>query len=311
LTKDGVLAMVGLGGPTGTPVLDFNGLHAQNHFCRLTLSLHPIDVGGVREMRVAVDVLGTVREPYIQVYQEQFLCMLLRPGAIEGGVRRSKMTRTTYDAGEIGLCPRHVETWMRTEDVHVLKLGISDSALTAACDGGRGEVELRCEPKLADPRVRALVGAANAERVAGFPSGRLYLDSVEQALALALVDAYAVRQLPVRMYRGGLGPGRLRRVVELVHSKMDSELSLEEMAKSAGLSTAHFARMFHKSTGETPHQFVLRHRIERAKEMLRSADARVIDVTLACGFKTQARFTRVFRSTCGITPAEFKREVMC
>jgi AraC family transcriptional regulator len=82
------------------------------------------------------------------------------------------------------------------------------------------------------------------------------------------------------------------------------------MAKSAGLSTAHFAQMFHKSTGETPHQFVLRHRIERAKEMLGSTEARVLDVTLACGFKTQQHFTRVFRRMCGITPAEFQREAL-
>lgn len=261
-------------------------------------------------MKVAVDVLGSVREPYMQVHHEQLLCMLLRPGSIEAGSRRSGMAKVTYDAGEIGLCPRHVETWMRTEDLHVLKLDISDHALTAACDGFRGEVELRSEPKLVDSRVKALVAAANAERVAGFPSGRLYLDSVEQALALALVDGHAVSRLPVRMYRGGLAPGRLRRVVELVHARLKSELTLDEMAKSAGLSTAHFAQMFHKSTGETPHQFVLRHRIERAKEMLGSTEARVLDVTLACGFKTQQHFTRVFRRMCGITPAEFQREAL-
>jgi AraC family transcriptional regulator len=97
--------------------------------------------------------------------------------------------------------------------------------------------------------------------------------------------------------------------VELVHARLATELTLDEMAKSAALSTAHFAQMFHKSTGETPHQFVLRHRIERAKNMLRSAEASVLDVTLACGFKTQQHFTRVFRRMCGITPAEFQREV--
>jgi AraC-like DNA-binding protein len=61
-----------------------------------------------------------------------------------------------------------------------------------------------------------------------------------------------------------------------------------------GLSTAHFARMFRKSTGETPHQFVLRQRLERAKAMLRAPDARVLDVAVACGFKTQQHFAQVF-----------------
>lgn len=59
------------------------------------------------------------------------------------------------------------------------------------------------------------------------------------------------------------------------------------MAQTVELSPAHFSRMFRKSTGETPHQFVLRNRIERAKEMLRAPEARVLDVAVACGFKTR------------------------
>jgi len=59
--------------------------------------------------------------------------------------------------------------------------------------------------------------------------------------------------------------------------------------------------------GETPHQFVLRVRVERAKEMLRSAGLRVLDVAAACGFKTQQHFARVFRGLCGTSPTEYRR----
>jgi len=83
-------------------------------------------------------------------------------------------------------------------------------------------------------------------------------------------------------------------------------LSLDEMAQSVGLSTAHFARGFHKSTGETPHQFVLRQRVERAKAMLRAPDARVLAVAVACGFKTQQHFAQVFRDVCGTSPTEYR-----
>src|SRR5205823_14829360 len=61
-----------------------------------------------------------------------------------------------------------------------------------------------------------------------------------------------------------------------------------------------------KSTGESPHQFVLRHRIERAKQMLRAAEARILDVAIACGFKTQQHFARVFRRVCGTSPTEYR-----
>jgi len=98
--------------------------------------------------------------------------------------------------------------------------------------------------------------------------------------------------------------------MELVHAKMEDELTLGEMAQSAELSPAHFSRMFRKSTGETPHEFVLRQRVERAKEMLRQAEMRVLDVGVACGFKTQQHFARVFRRICGASPTEYRYEVL-
>src|SRR5262249_45163956 len=146
--------------------------------------------------------------------------------------------------------------------------------------------------KFANPRLSALAAAAHVEMAAGFPSGRLFLDSVEQAMEGALVKDHAARHRLVQMYKGGLGVTRLRKIKELVHSKMEDDLSLDEMAEAVGLSTAHFARMFRKSTGATPHQFVLRLRIERAKAMLRAPDTRVLDVAVACGFKTQQHFAQ-------------------
>jgi AraC family transcriptional regulator len=66
--------------------------------------------------------------------------------------------------------------------------------------------------------------------------------------------------------------------------------------------------MFRKSTGETPHQFVLRQRLEYAKAMLRAPDARVLDVAVACGFKTQQHFAQVFRNVCGISPTGYRQD---
>ena len=259
-------------------------------------------------MRVSVEALEPGREPHMRVYREQMLAMLLEPGSIEMGWRRSELTRFDYGPGEIILARRHVETWVRTEGLHYLSLGISDAVLRTVCDGTASEVELRNAPKLEDKRVVALVAAVNAERIAGFPSGRLFLDSVEQALAVALVNNHAVRHYDVRVYHGGLGPARLRRITELVHAQIEDEISLDKMAETVGLSTAHFSQMFRKSTGESPHQFVLRHRVERAKDLLRASDARVLDVAVACGFKTQQHFARIFRQICGTSPTEYREE---
>jgi AraC family transcriptional regulator len=91
---------------------------------------------------------------------------------------------------------------------------------------------------------------------------------------------------------------------------MEDDLGLDEMAQAVGLSTAHFARMFRKSTGETPHQFVLRERLERAKAMLRAPDTRVLDVAVACGFKTQQHFAQAFRDLWGTTPTEYRQDLI-
>jgi AraC family transcriptional regulator len=240
------------------------------------------------------------------VRHDQAFAMMLRPGSIEWGSKRVGLERFDYAAGDLALCDRHVGEWVGLMDVQHLQLGISDAALMACSDGAYGEVELRASRKFANSRLSALVAAVHAEMVAGFPSGRLFLDSVEQAMAVALVKDRAVRHRPVQIQRGGLGPARLRRIKELVHVKMEEDLSLDEMAQSVGLSTAHFARMFRKSTGETPHQFVLRQRIERAKGMLRVPDARVLDVAVACGFKTQQHFAQAFRDVWGVSPTEYR-----
>jgi len=261
-------------------------------------------------MKVELFAPDPETEPRHWVRHDQAFAMMLRPGSIEWGSKRSSMETFDYTAGELALCDRHVGEWVGLMNVSHLQLGISDPALMASSDGAYGEVELRPSRKFVNPRLSALVAAVHAEMVAGFPSGRLFLDSVEQAMAITLVKDHAVRHRPVQIYQGGLGAARLRRIKELVHAKMEDDLSLDEMAQSVGLSTAHFARMFRKSTGQTPHQFVLRQRLERAKGMLRAPDARVLDVPVACGFKTQQHFAQVFRDVWGVSPTEFRQDLV-
>jgi AraC family transcriptional regulator len=259
-------------------------------------------------MQVELVAAESVTEPRHWLRHDQAFAMMLRPGSIEWGSKRVALEKFHYQAGDLALCDRHVGEWVGLMDVQHLQLGISDAALMACSDGAYGEVELRASRKFANSRLSALVAAVHAEMVAGFPSGRLFLDSVEQAMAVALVKDRAVRHRPVQLQRGGLGAARLRRIKELVHVKMEDDLSLDEMAQSVGLSTAHFARMFRKSTGETPHQFVLRQRLERAKAMLRAPDARILDVAVACGFKTQQHFAQVFRDVYGASPTEYRQD---
>src|SRR5262249_371413 len=99
---------------------------------------------------------------------------------------------------------------------------------------------------------------------------------------------------------------KLRKIKELMQERMEEDLSLEEMARTVGLSAAHLSQVFRNATGLTPHQCLLRFRVQRAKGMLRSAEMRVRDVAIACAFKTQHNVACIFRQMCGASPTEYR-----
>src|SRR5579863_4715156 len=163
-------------------------------------------------MRVDLVPPDSDTEPRHWVRHDQAFAMMLGPGSIEWGSKRSALEKFDYAACDLALCDRHEGEWVGLMTVTHLQLGISDAALMAASNKPNGEVELRPHRKFADSRLRALVMAVHAEMAAGFPNGRLFLDSVEQAIAVALINGHAVGQRPVQRHRGGLGSARLRKI---------------------------------------------------------------------------------------------------
>ena len=258
-------------------------------------------------MKVELIPPQPIREPRLWARPEQVLAMVLRPGSIQIGERRTELTEFRYVPGELILPHRHEGKWVGLMNAPYLELSISNAALMGASDR---VMELRMYRKFADARLRGLVSAVHAELISGFPSGQLFLDSVEQAIAVALVHGHATGRRAVQTHGGGLGSTRVRRIKELVDARLEDDLSLDEMAQSVGLSTAHFARMFRKSMCETPHRFVLRQRMERVKAMLRDRATRVLDVAVGCGFKTQQHFAQVFRDMSGISPTEYRQDFL-
>ena len=254
---------------------------------------------------------GIAEEPAYYMQHQQSLAKVLSPGRYQHGVSRSKLIDYSYGAGELIICNRGIDEFVRWQtDIQILKVDLPDAAFRAiAEEAGAESVEIRSSTRFEDKRVVALISAVQAEEEAGNLLGRLFMDSVAQALASTLVQARGNLKRSLPRYHCGLTPAQLSRVKELVYSRVDQELSLGEMAGAAGLSTNYFNQMFRRSTGQAAHQFVLNARVEHAKDLLKSPKLRVIDVAISCGFQTSQHFARVFRANCAVTPTEYRRSL--
>ena len=98
-------------------------------------------------------------------------------------------------------------------------------------------------------------------------------------------------------------------MIEYIHANTSGNISLADMAKIAEVTPHHFASLFTKETGLSPHQYVLRVRIERAKIHLKDDGLSIAEVSRLVGFRTQEHFTKVFRRVVGVTPSEFRKEL--
>jgi AraC family transcriptional regulator len=254
-----------------------------------------------------------MRETFTQTLPQQMVAMILKPTAMAMGESAQGMQTVRYGTQDLALCAAHSEKWVRwLAPMEMLMVTLPQQMLiSAAYEMNRpGGTDLAGTPQFADLRVLHLMKAIEAEADFGFRSGRLYLDSMLQALAVLLLQSRSTMPRLFRPHRGGLAPTKLKRVLEYVDSNLDREISLTNLAESAGLSAAHLCNAFRHSTGKSPHQFVMHARIERAKELLRRPGLRVIDIAIASGFKNPQHFARVFRSACHLTPTQFKMENM-
>ncbi|ADW68382.1 helix-turn-helix transcriptional regulator [Granulicella tundricola] len=248
-------------------------------------------------------------EPTYYMQHQQSLAKVLSPGRYQHGIIRNKLIDYSYAAGDLIVCNRGIDEFVRWDsDIRILKVDLPDEAFRAiANEAGADSVEIHSSTHFEDKRVAALIAAIQAEEEGGSLSGRLYMDSIAQALASALVQLRGNLKRSLPHYHCGLTPTQLARVKHLVYGRIDQEISLQEMATAAGLSASYFNQMFRRSTGQPAHQFVLNARVEHAKDLLKSPKLRMLDVAISCGFRTSQHFARVFRSICAVTPTEYRR----
>jgi AraC family transcriptional regulator len=173
----------------------------------------------------------------------------------------------------------------------------------------RPEGELRCRTNFEDSAAHQLMKLLFTDFADGYPAGRLYTDHLIHALAyrFLVIGREDAPSSAVKLV-SPLPKHILRRVIEQMRN-LDSKLSLQMLAKESGYSRVHFLRMFRAATGYTPHNYLLKLRVDRVRELLASPTLSLTDIALECGFSSHSHLSRVFRQVLGATPSEYRRSL--
>lgn len=158
-----------------------------------------------------------------------------------------------------------------------------------------------------DDLIQSIFATLSAELAAGGIGSNLLVDSLKTALAIHLLRNYCTTLPRLSSYADGLSAAKSTLVTDYINSHLDRDLKLIELSAIAQISPYHFLRLFKKSLGITPHQYILQQRIERAKYLLKSSNLDISEIAFRVGFCDSSHLTRCFKSILGKTPSQWRR----
>jgi len=158
-----------------------------------------------------------------------------------------------------------------------------------------------------DSQATALIHGMSSEIEAGCPAGRLYGESLSLALVAHLMSSYSKpRAVPGEAPAHGLSREQLRRVIDYIDDNLADDLCLNELGGLLGMSASHFCRTFKRAAGVTPHQFVIKKRVDKAKQLIATRRLSMLEISLEVGFASQSHFAEVFHKATGTSPVQFQ-----
>jgi len=249
------------------------------------------------------------------VYDEHFIACFISSNIRMINSFCGSRHETIYNAGDLVLGPAEQPMhWSLPDEpcdalVVTVRPEVVRRVAEEISDQDPSRVQIIGQPKLRDPVVRQIASMLRAELEGGGLGERLYVESLRNMLAVHLLRHYStLSPRPDPPPVQGLSAPRLRRAIDAIWDRLEIGISLDELAEAAGLSTSHFEVLFKRSTGVTPHQYVVRCRVERARELLGNDDLSLAQVAARSGFCDQSHLTRHFKRIVGITPSGYRRK---
>jgi AraC family transcriptional regulator len=253
---------------------------------------------------------------YLPGFAGHAVVVHLGPTAKLAEREQGRLHRAMVRRGDVSVVPAGLESewWWDGKEVDRLHTYLDPALLREmAAEAGADPERLEVVNSVAvrDPLLEQTGMYLLEELASGGLASRLYAESLAQVLAVHLLRRHSsLGRGPSQRLdpeRGGrLSEASLRAVIDYVGDNLSGDLSVAEIAAVANLSPYHFARAFKRTTGLSPHRYVVRQRIERAKELLRNTDLPVGEVAKRSGFASPSHFTQQFRRIIGVVPSALR-----
>ena len=228
----------------------------------------------------------------------------------EGWRRTTQFDVNDYTSGHIQIFPAYVPyggSWSRNVEFIHFYLEPSFISQIAYESVNPDKVELLLELKKADRLIHQIGLALRADLESDSVGDGFYADSLATALSAHLLRHYATRKCVFREYDDGLPKQKLKQAVEYINENLEITVSLTAIATELGMSQYHFCRLFKRSTGMTPHQYLIQQRVERAKQLLKQPGQTVTKIALECGFANESHLAKQFGKRLGMSPTQFRK----
>ncbi|KAB1069219.1 helix-turn-helix transcriptional regulator [Methylobacterium planeticum] len=161
------------------------------------------------------------------------------------------------------------------------------------------------EPDRRDQIIRHLLDALSLEIGSGNLSGSLFLQTLVTALIYQVLHISSTA--PRILSSAALSPEQLGLVLDMMDSQMSGRPSLNEFASLLGVSVQYFCRAFKVSTGASPHQHMLKRRVDFARTLIETGNMPLSDVALIAGFADQSQMAATFKKLLAVPPSHFRR----
>jgi len=250
-------------------------------------------------------------EPAIR--HPSFIYHISRPTEVTRRIEGCAEERTTIGPRCLTLTPGEPATrWSHSGRPEILQVYLRRSVFTSAAAELFGvdpaTAELLPRFAISDPLLEQLALAIVTALQSGDCEDGLYVDTLSQMIAVHLARVHSTCSKAVHAPAQVISGWKMRRLREFIEHNLDKDLSLEALAAEVFMSPLYLPRAFKAAFGQSPHQYVLSRRIERAKELLRNSELPVVHISLATGFSSQSHLSNWFMRSVGVSPVTYRRQ---